>query len=413
MTRNSDQKQAAVVRKRHVFYLSGFDPKGPAYYYAIYAEESQKQAAVNGMQITVGPVKRRGRMATCWQIDARSGGQETRTTYEFLRWDDIIRTHMLKSKPPFLLKTLRTYWLYFSTGALWKILKNGYPPFIAGIYPVVIMAALTALALILSTMACWLGVGGLGMPDWACAPITVAVLAAMIWAAPRLDKIMPYLWPVYVYNFAADQAHDRIEQIDERVDQFAERIADYIAASDDDEVLIVGHSNGTTVAISALARALQRDPGLGRHHPKVSLLTLGESILMLSLLPQAAGFRKEMQLAGGDNGVDWVDITAPRDGACFALTDPLTASGLARPDPPGAVKPKLLSIPITDLFSRETWRKSIRGHWLRIHFQYLLAYEKPTPYDYFTITAGSKTLGDRYRDFPSKSGFAKFKLFGK
>ena len=60
-----------MVRKRHVFYLCGFDPKGPAYYHALYAEEAQKQAAVNVSRITIGPARRRGRMALCfWAYSA-------------------------------------------------------------------------------------------------------------------------------------------------------------------------------------------------------------------------------------------------------------------------------------------------------------------------------------------------------
>lgn len=413
MNRENDQNKSAVVRKRHVFYLSGFDPKGPAYYYALYADESQKQAALNGSQIKVGSLKRRGRTAKCWQIEARFGEHVTHTTYEFLRWDDIVRKHIRSSNSSFFIKMIKTYWLFFSTGTLWRILKIGYPPFVTGMYPVVLMLAMALLALAISAAASWLWVEGLSLPWWPCVLITLASFTAMFWFARRLEKTMPYLWLVYVYNFTADQANNRVQQIDERMDQFARRIADYVATSDDDEVLIVGHSNGATIAISTLARALQRDPDLGRHRPKMSLLTLGELIVMLSLLPQAVEFRKEVQLVGSENGVDWIDLTAPRDGACFALIDPLAVSGLQQLGPPAGPKPKLLSIPISDLFSHETWRKSIKRHWLRIHFQYLRAFEKPTPYDYFTITAGSKTLNDRYRDFPSKNGVAKFKLFGK
>ena len=40
----------------------------------------------------------------------------------------------------------------------------------------------------------------------------------------------------------------------------------------------------------------------------------------------------------------------------------------------------------------------------RLHFQYLCAFEQPRDYDYFRITAGPETLGDRFAGrAPSKS----------
>ena len=125
---------------------------------------------------------------------------------------------------------------------------------------------------------------------------------------------------------------------------------------------------------------------------------------------QAEDLRQALVDLGSDNGVDWIDISAPRDAACFAVTDPLTASGLAAANPEEP-KPKLLSVPLADLFSPEAFRKPLQHRWLRIHFQYLMAYERPTPFDYFLITAGPLTLAKRFEYLPSKKGFAKFQLF--
>ena len=46
---------ARTVRRRHVFYLSGFDPKGASYYHALYRAEAAQQAEVNGHTIEVSP----------------------------------------------------------------------------------------------------------------------------------------------------------------------------------------------------------------------------------------------------------------------------------------------------------------------------------------------------------------------
>jgi hypothetical protein len=65
--------------------------------------------------------------------------------------------------------------------------------------------------------------------------------------------------------------------------------------------------------------------------------------------------------------------------------------------------PLVLSAAFTQTLSPERW-KALRWKFFRLHFQYMCAFDRPGNYDYFQITAGPKTLGDRYRGrAPSKS----------
>ncbi len=56
---------------------------------------------------------------------------------------------------------------------------------------------------------------------------------------------------------------------------FAGYLVDAVRGSDADEVVIVGHSSGSFLAVDVLDRALARDPALGRRGPRVALLTIG------------------------------------------------------------------------------------------------------------------------------------------
>ena len=60
---------------------------------------------------------------------------------------------------------------------------------------------------------------------------------------------------------------------------------------DVDEVLVVGHSTGAQLAVSALARVPERRVSAG---PALGLLTLGQSIPMISLLPEADALRDDL-----------------------------------------------------------------------------------------------------------------------
>ena len=57
--------------------------------------------------------------------------------------------------------------------------------------------------------------------------------------------------------------------------------------------------------------------------------------------------------------------------------------------------PLVLSAAYTQTLSPERQR-AIRNRWFRLHFQYLCAFDRPGDYDYFAITAGPRTLAQRF-----------------
>ena len=95
----------------------------------------------------------------------------------------------------------------------------------------------------------------------------------------------------------------------------------------------------------------------------------------------------------------WVDVTAPGDGCCFALCDPVAVTGVA---PDDKLWPLVISAAFTQSLTPARW-KALRWRFFRLHFQYLCAFDQPKDYDYFQITAGPILLRDRYADRqPSK-----------
>ena len=97
-------------------------------------------------------------------------------------------------------------------------------------------------------------------------------------------------------------------------------------------------------------------------------------------------------------------MTAPGDGCAFALCDPVAVSGV---QPPGARWPLVVSAAFTQTLRPETWA-ALQRRYFRLHFQYLCAFDnlsgEASDYDYFRITAGPLTLGERFAGrAPSKS----------
>ncbi|MEO5671128.1 MAG: hypothetical protein ABIR26_10595, partial [Ramlibacter sp.] len=77
------------VRRRCVFYVSGFDPKGAGHYHALYKDQAALQAQAGGLVLDVGPRQRLAGGNPFWEVRAVEEGVEVQTHYEFMRWDDV------------------------------------------------------------------------------------------------------------------------------------------------------------------------------------------------------------------------------------------------------------------------------------------------------------------------------------
>ena len=169
--------------------------------------------------------------------------------------------------------------------------------------------------------------------------------------------------------------------------------------SEVDEVVVVGHSSGAHLAVSILADLI-RDGQVLANGPKLAFLSLGQVVPMMSFLPKARRLRRDLAFLATQDQFTWIDVTAPGDGCCFALCDPVAVTGVT---PPGKRWPLVISAAFTQSLSPKRW-KALRWRFFRLHFQYLCAFDQPKDYDYFQITAGPILLADRYRDRkPSKS----------
>lgn len=399
----------ASVQTRTVFYLSGFDPKGAAHYHALYRDESTRQRAVGGLPIKVEPRQRLPGGDAQWRLSAQTPSGTVHTRYHFLHWDDVVRAHWPR-------RSARLWWSVWCTtlfnlrhGALWRMLQWRWPPVLALFAPfMLLLSLLLGLPLVMLGLPWWLAGRGAGI--WPGVLATLVATGLVLWLARRLEARFGMAWLMRSYAFNRRQALGEAPDIERRLDEHAATLVAELKAGQADEVLLVGHSSGAMLAVSVLARALRLAPGLASGSPRISLLTLGQCLPMLGCLPQARAFREELREVARAEGVDWLDFTAPPDGCCFALLDPLAACGVAREGVPPD-RPKLLSPRFMNMFDAQRYAV-LRPDKFRIHFQYLMASEKPVPYDYFAITAGDVRLAERFAAEPGVTHFAGLRLFG-
>lgn len=354
----------------------------PRRYRELYRAEGTKQAAISGYSLSIkGATGQNERYH--WNVQTNTNGVEVDTRVEFLLWNDIVFDSMHSS----ILRTywllLKTLWLYLSGGTLQALTKLRRAPMIAAMYPVVILLGQITFSVMLGkTLAGILG-GPVGLAFGA------ALLGALLILFRRLDKHFFAYYLLHDFAFWAQERGAMPRVLADRVDSFATRISDALDG-DIDEVLIVGHSSGAHLAVVLAAEVLRRRP----QAPKLALLTLGQALPVVSFLPDAWDLRRDLQQVSMREDIAWVDVSAPGDGACFALSDPVAVSGVAPPDGQ-QFGPLVLSAAFTKTLSPETLKAS-RWNFFRRHIQYLRAFDRPLDYDYFQITAGPLSLKNRF-----------------
>jgi hypothetical protein len=377
MDRSNNGTNNSTIKKREVFYISGFDPRGSGFYHKLYSEESQKQAQLTGTQIEVGKRKKTHNLYHSWQIKYQTDNQETHTNYNFLRWDDIVRKYWVKDNWQLFLRGIDCYKYYFKNLNLRKCWRYSWLPVATLFLPLIYIIFLLIVFVLAATAIFNI------LPQLFNIVNCIILFIATFAIGLRYSEKLKIFWLLRIYIFCSSS--DRLEkgEVDQRMNQFAEILAERIQANESDEILIIGHSVGAMLLIPAVVRAVKLIPTADLS--KVKLMTLGHSIPIISFLYNENHLNDEIkQLA--NSGLYLLDVAAPADGACFALTGPF--AGICEQ---GNISLKLISPRFHKMFDPLKYKK-MRIDKYRIHFQYLMAAEIPVEYDYFAITAGKKPL---------------------
>lgn len=380
----SGGETGVVVKKRHVFFVPGYDPQGARRYRELYRNHCTRQADISGYEIEMQG--RPGREGYRWDLRACIDGETTQTSYTVLGWSGIVRDSMDHSIARTYYLLLKTAWIYVHTGALMRLFRLRPVTMIAALYPVVMLMFQACLAIALA-FACYALLGGaVG------ALIGLGLATAVLILFKRYDPKLFAHYLMHDYAFSAQFLGQTPPILDHQLARFRNQISEALT-SNVDEVLVVGHSSGAHLAVSLVADIL-RDRKKQSRRPVLSLLTLGQVIPMISFLPNAKKLRRDLNMLARASQIAWIDVSAPGDGGSFALCDPVHVTGVA---PPEGEKlwPKVLSAKFSLTLSPETLRQT-RWRFFRRHVQYLCAFERPQEYDYFQITAGPRSLEERF-----------------
>ncbi|GEO98730.1 hydrolase [Methylobacterium haplocladii] len=337
------------------------------------------------MTIEVGdPARSSDGHSLDWMVGGVEGGVCTRTRYGLLRWDDIVRSRFPRSNFTRLTAAPVLWWRLWRSGYLRAFRREAWQfstviLVVHLLYAVLVGASLALAAAIVS--ATFVGDGPMLLD------LVLIALAAYgnLGLLTRITKGRPFYIAHLVDDAAFTHEHASGGDADmrERLDAWALRIQ--AAEAEASEVVVVGHSSSSFLALEALDRVLARDPLFGRRGTPVTLVTLGSVIPWIALDPRAQAVRGALARVAEADAIGWLDLRAPWDWLSIHLRNPLEASNLDAPDPG---RPAACSVGIADLIDPRTVAMR-RWNFFRMHFQLLMSSRDPYAFDYVALIAGA------------------------
>ncbi len=382
------------IQRRLVIYVQGYDPRGIAEYYRMFRREYRRTCELYGLTGEVGrAISDPNRFITNWTVSTSGYDWQVTTRYMFLRWEDIIRKDFARPVWWKILNMYRVELLAILNGVVPRIFKAHWRFGLFVLYPLVMMTAWALIGALAGFAAAALAEAfGAPSPVPALAGTAsgFAVFAALLWLTERHTFLL-YLCDdtVSTHQFAYRQRPDW----EERMEAFAGYVVEAVSASEADEVVIVGHSSGSFLAVDVLDRALQRDPDLGRRVPRVALLTIGANLPIIGFHAPAQWFRDRIGRLAVAGDVAWIDFQSRHDIMNFWPFNPVAGHGIALRSE--RRNPLVVPVSFRDLWIAEGFTRR-RWSFFRAHFQFLYANERAgAAYDYYMICCGPLDLVTR------------------
>src|SRR5882762_4467553 len=327
-----------------------------------------------------------------WTIETKASDWQTRTSYDFLRWEDLIQRDLASPIWRTVFHAMWIYWRLVFSGTIARFWKAHwrFATFISYPHYLLFNEALVSLGLAFGFEK---GLEALGLPApfsmAAAAALFVAVLGTVLKSTENQTYLL-YLLSDTIWTW--EFSHRQRPEWDERIDRFAQYLVNVARSSAAEEIVVVGHSSGSFLGAEILGRALKLDPALGRHGPRIVLLTIGGNFPIVGFHAVSKDFRDHLRLLAVEPSIDWIDCQARKDVMNFYQFDPIKSHGI---DVGTAGRnPTIVPIRFRDIVRADHY-ETFRWQFFKVHFQFVMANERPHAYDFFMIVCGPIPLTAR------------------
>jgi pimeloyl-ACP methyl ester carboxylesterase len=390
---------AAAVRRRHVIYVSGYDPRGAQSFFELLRRTCERFGKLWPIAATPQIVDADSEAFARWQLDLRGADWQVATRYDFLRMENFIRADMAQPTLRQFFRALGWYADDVVSGAQFRIFRAAWRFALHLLYFQLLIVGWAAAAVPVAIVAGRI-VGNLDLPPIASVIAALAAGTAALFALRPLAERWRVVQIASCWSTLRRFGRGRPTWIDHVVDVGAQHLVAAARTNEADEVALVGHSTGGAVACAIMARALELDPDLGRDGPRVVLLTLGSVMPAVALHPAAERMRGIVARLAVAPSIAWVDCQSRKDVMCFANFDPVEGIGIKQTSA-ARCNPLLWRISFKEMIAPEDYDRFRWSHF-RVHYQYIMAGDRPAPYDYLLLVAGPMPVAEwpqRDREF--------------
>ena len=381
------------VQHRHIIYVQGYDPRGLAQYYRMFRTELRKFGRLYRLTATISrPQSTPDGETASWTIETKASEWQTRTSYDFLRFEDLIQRDLAAPIWSTVFQAVLIYWRLVFSGTIARFWKAHWrlATFITYPHFLLLIEAMLALGL---AFAFEKGLEAIGIPKLLAIAAAATAFVTVLGSALKYTENATYLLyllsdTIWTWQFSHRQRLDW----DQRIDRFAQYIVKVACSSQAEEIVVVGHSSGSFLGTEILARALKLDPDLARHGPRVVLLTIGGNFPIVGFHAVSEDFRDHLRLLAIEPSIDWIDCQSRKDVMNFYPFDPIGGHGI---DVGSARRnPTIVPVRFREIIRPEHY-DLFRWKFFRVHFQFVMANERPHAYDFFMIVCGPIGLRQR------------------
>lgn len=373
-------------KKRDVFYIAGYDPRGYRHYYTMFKKNLSLQNEILKYNYTISKSQIKPNSFPFWEINT----EKTEIRYTFLSWNDIVKKNWSQDLKDALYDCYSFFRIYTITGLFIKFGKESFNQLATGYYPFFYV-----LLSLIFTFSC--AFGALFYLKNFHLALGILAFIACLFVLPKIlfkfGKKLAVFWIARICSFCANWEKNRQGQLEQRMQEFSQTIFENLkthSKEKDYELILIAHSVGTILCINVLTKVLKKCEQENIDFSNLKILTLGECIPLVSYQKISHEFRKDLEYLGSKNLI-WYDFTSIIDGACFAQVDFIRTSGVK-----AKFSPKYLSAKFHTLYHKQDYKK-IKKDKYKAHFLYLFSTQIKGVYDFFDFIMGKNMLEEKIK----------------
>src|SRR5229473_1728392 len=118
--------QRAVIGRRHVIYVEGWDPQGAEGYYRLFERSVKRFRANWPLEARLGELQLDSQAFAHWNIETSGPNWRVATRYDFLRQEHFIRANMAEPLRRQVPRALHWIFDYLVTGAMARVVRGAW-----------------------------------------------------------------------------------------------------------------------------------------------------------------------------------------------------------------------------------------------------------------------------------------------